>query len=276
MGQKCLRFDSDSSINNNLIMRDDGIVDRIRKEGFSLSNLLAILKNPGGGQKWPTNRQVDSALRSAGTKNAKLIQYILFKIEREVMTEIEYVDNPLQNFENLNREHVLPQGWERANGWEVNDCAKIVERNACLHSIGNLTLLKNCANAKKFKNHSFRRKKLLFRKYSTLKITEEIIKQNDWDVAQIKKRHCRMYQRFCQVWSDAQRFESEISGNGESEAMVESAQDEQRRRRGKLRNSFQSNHYYGSIECLDDQTELRVYRDHFRESFCSLEKGAIG
>ena len=57
-------------------------------------------------KKWPPDTHVKPNLKQAGSEyvKAQFIQYILFKIEREVMRKSGYHDSELTNFKKLNRE----------------------------------------------------------------------------------------------------------------------------------------------------------------------------
>ena len=200
------------------ICRENHLVSLIREQGFDVRNIVTHLRDDRI-KNWPMDKsQVESALDEAGRKNAKLIQYILFKIEREVMRDPNYPDSELENFKNLDREHVMPQSWETAKGWKVNpeDHEKRLDRIKSLHSIGNLTLLHQDVNQNLVADLPFSDekrisdKKRIYRKYSTLKITDEIREHNDWGVGQIGKRAEDMYKRFCKVWPSAEDILREL------------------------------------------------------------------
>ena len=196
------------------IREENHLVSLIREQRFNIQKIVTHLKEDNRIKSWPTDEQVESALHKAGNKNAELILYILFKIEREVMRHLHYTDNPLTSFEDLDREHVMPQGWETAKGWKVDskDYKRKLERGECLQSIGNLTLLNCKANAELARNHAFSNKTKVYKKHSSLAITEEIISSSDWDVDQIRERACKMHKRFCQVWQSAESFRSNFDG----------------------------------------------------------------
>ena len=201
---------------------ENHLVSLIREPDFSIEKIVTHLKENRRIKSWPADKQVESALHKAGRRNAELIKYILFKIEREVMTESDYVDNRLSDLENLDREHVMPQGWEESQDdsgtkwWPLpkNDYdRKARERDNSLHSIGNLTLLHCKANAERAKDYAFSKKKEVYQGHSTLKITEEIRESPDWEVDQIRERACQMHKRFCQVWRSADDISRELGSN---------------------------------------------------------------
>ena len=244
------------------IRGENHLVSLIREQGFNIQNIVTHLEEDNRIKSWPTDEQVESALHKAGNKNAELILYILFKIEREVMRDLHYTDNPLTSFEDLDREHVMPQRWETAEGWQVDskDYEKKLERGKCLQSIGNLTLLSSKANAELARNHAFSHKTEVYRKHASLAITDEIINFRDWDVDQIRERACKMHKRFCQVWQSAESFLSNFDGK-----------DTVRKFRGKLK-SWQPDYHYAFIISDDDQTEVHIPEREYKRFVDSLPK----
>lgn len=178
------------------------LISKIRNQkNFCVNHLETYLKGLRGGTKWPDDTQVNTALRKTGEKHAILTRYIMFKIER-AMIDPEYQDRPLTSFDGLDREHIMPKGWQTAEGWQVDrrDRKNIDKRNRLLHSIGNLTLLNKKVNSQKAKNEAFQTKKVVYKKYSNYKITREVEKHNDWDAHKISKRAEKMHERFCNIW----------------------------------------------------------------------------
>ena len=191
------------------------IISKIRKKGINNgTGLMEYLKNLPYKIKWPNVRMVKSALRNAGEKNASIVQYILFKIECSMRPDPDYTENEFTNFDDLNREHVMPINWRNVVGWkEETDQKKIQERSEWLHSIGNLTLLNKKVNAEKVRDLTFSgnketSKRARYIKYSQLKITD-YIKWEDknqtkarrsWDVNEIKYRHGIMLSKFHAVF----------------------------------------------------------------------------
>ena len=171
---------------------------------------MKYLENLPDKIKWPSNKRVNWALEKAGEKNASIVRYILFKIEGTMRPDPAYDDNQLTTFKELNREHVMPQNWRKAVGWKVDgkNYQEKYDRKEWLHSIGNLTLLNSKVNAEEVKDKVFSAKIKIYKEFSTLKITDDIIWENpdefqprkSWDVEKIKKRHNRMCSRFHNVF----------------------------------------------------------------------------
>ena len=239
------------------IRGENHLVDLIRKQGFSVENIVKHLTSDDRIKSWPMDEHVKSALSYAGNKKAGLIRYILFTIEREVM-RYGPQDSELINFKKLNIEHVMPQGWESSKGrklWTLpeNDYdRKARERDKSLHSIGNLTLLHRDAN-NLAANQSFLNKKPIYKIYSNLKITHEIREYDAWDVAQIRKRSGDMYERFCEVWPSAETVLKESGGKNteslsKSDAKAQAKTDQTERLQQGVVNSVNQQKRYGRIK----------------------------
>ena len=85
--------------------------DNIKARGHTFLQIDHFQKSLG----WPSKEQLEEALRNAGTKNAKLIRYVLYRIEclkRQNETNVDMpVDNPsFDSFQSL--EHVMPESWQ--------------------------------------------------------------------------------------------------------------------------------------------------------------------
>lgn len=204
--------------NKNFVMN---LISTIKDQDvFDVGKLVRYLNK----HRFPTNKEVKNALSKAGTRNAQLIRYILFKIEHWI-TNHRYSDAQ-PNFEmGLSLEHVMPGKWESNKAsWSVtsgNYHEQARKRNACLQSIGNLTLLSGDLNHEAG-NKSFNEKKSLYDDHSSLRITREILRYDSWDVHQIREREESLSKRFFEIWQSATEFLREI---GEPE--VESIEIEQ-------------------------------------------------
>lgn len=85
--------------------------DNIKAREYTFLQIDHFQKSLG----WPSKEQLEEALRNAGTKNAKLIRYVLYRIEclkRQSETNVDIlVDNP--SFGSLQSlEHVMPESWQ--------------------------------------------------------------------------------------------------------------------------------------------------------------------
>ena len=177
--------------------------------------------------------------------SAKQMRYILRRMELHMRQDNRFNegDDPLLN---LTLEHVLPQMWEAtwplpsSRGpvkWENifspehkdqypvwNDycppeemesaladeeyktaLAVAKERQDLMWSIGNLTLLTSQLNASE-SNLPFHEKKKLMDEHSTLLLNNDIRRETNWDVAEIKNRTKRLHGLFCKIWPDPRWF----------------------------------------------------------------------
>ena len=83
-------------------------------------------------------------------------------------------------------------------------------RTAVVDSIGNLTIVEQLLSSMPTNVDFSERKKHLSE--SSLKLNEEVCKQNNWDVPQILQRTEKMISRFLKIWPSAENFIEEIAG----------------------------------------------------------------
>ncbi|MGI9296660.1 MAG: DUF262 domain-containing protein [Gammaproteobacteria bacterium] len=79
------------------------------------------------------------------------------------------------------------------------------ERDALMHSLGNLTLLTKALNPE-LSDKQFSVKREALRVHSVLLLNQRIVQREQWDVHQIKERTCELRNIFRQLWPDAQWF----------------------------------------------------------------------
>ena len=85
--------------------------DRIKVRGHTFLQIEHFQKS----LVWPSREQLEEALRNAGTKNAKLIRYVLYRIECLKRENEQNVDMSVENpsFDSLQSlEHVMPESWQ--------------------------------------------------------------------------------------------------------------------------------------------------------------------
>lgn len=202
------------SVQQNPIIGENGLIVLVRNpKGFSPKSLVDHLTNLSGKQKWPIDDEIKDSLHNTDAINTNVCRYILFGIEKELASNL--LDVPPRIFEEwLNREHIMPRGWEQSHldpskrNWPLPDigyAAKARERDKWLKSIGNLTLLHKDLNHK-VGNRSFRIKKFLYEKYSGLLLTRYILECPTWDLEDIKKREQILYNRFLEIWPSSESF----------------------------------------------------------------------
>ena len=132
----------------------------------------------------PDDIQIKTYLETANAYSLSYIRWVLDKIESH--------NNPAPvDLSALNIEHIMPQTqneyWEQVSGLDADEYVKVVNR------IGNLTLAASSDNSK-MGNKDFESKKKVLETTKHLKLNEEIINKNEWNVADITSR--------CQVIAD--------------------------------------------------------------------------
>ena len=85
------------------------------------------------------------------------------------------------------------------------------ERDALLHSLGNLTLLTKPMNAS-VSDSTFSKKKEELKNHSVLFLNKNVCCCEDWDISQIKERTKKLRDIFRKIWPDAQWFLDNIPG----------------------------------------------------------------
>ena len=106
---------------NNLYRRIENFFNLIRSREHTFLNVDLFRTY----LHWPSKQQIEEALRNAGTKNGKLIRYILYNIEcrkRESMSEADIPTEKL-SFEVLQSlEHLMPTSWR--DYWPLEDAGQ--------------------------------------------------------------------------------------------------------------------------------------------------------
>ena len=175
-----------------------------RQDDFNATTLVKYLQ-----RSWPTDKQVKHVLGKVGYKKRRFTKYILFQIER-MITDSSRSEVVLK-FDKLNIEHVMPEQWEE--NWPLPNAeesgpeaqgrkaVRARDRDQCLQSIGNLTLLIGKFNSE-LQNKAFPEKQPLIWEKSRLKITRKISDSNTkvWDVSQIREREKNLANLFCKIW----------------------------------------------------------------------------
>ena len=194
---------------SNLTETGNSIISLIKTQtSFNTRDLVTHLQ-----ESWPTDEQVRPVLGKVGHKKRRFTKYILFQIER-MITDFSRSEVVLEFDKKLNIEHVMPEEWEEnwalpnaeKSGLEARaqNAERARDRDRCLQSIGNLTLLTEKLNAE-LGNKAFSEKQPKYRKHSRLKITEKIVDSETeiWDVSQIRSRETKLSDLFCKIWPSA-------------------------------------------------------------------------
>ncbi len=170
-----------------------------------------------GAERFPSdNALLSNPLRDVYQSTGRKISLfsILFDLERSLNDErkSDLVPKYGKGKDNWSIEHVLPQGtkqndndtfvmnsewrkdWEE---WKVGD----VEVNfiKCVHSLGNLTILKNGTNAS-VSDDPFSKKLVQYKNKTTAKLTDDIKTEKQWTPQQIEDRSIALLKLVIQKW----------------------------------------------------------------------------
>ena len=102
-------------------------------------------------------------------------------------------------------EHLMPQTWDSTD-WPINkgsdEFEAISRRDAIIHTLGNLTLIKSGLN-KRLSNRSWQHKRKLIKKSDNLFMNQKLLDDSSsiWDEESIKKRGEWMANIICEIWS---------------------------------------------------------------------------
>lgn len=160
-----------------------------------LRNILIDYKDDSN--LFPTDDQVFVGVNNSylTNQNSKEILYCIALYER---------NNPLSDNKNLSSlsysvEHILPKKWEyhwnRPKLGEVESAL----RNRKLLTLGNLTLITKRLNST-LKNHSWKKKKKLLQKYSSLEMTTKYLDEEVWNEDIIEERAKYLYEKIIKIW----------------------------------------------------------------------------
>lgn len=196
----------------------DIVNDLLRVRGTAVLPALTKKLLSGGGttRHWPTDTEViDSAIhRPVFKPGSASLRLILERLELDLRTKkSEGADIP----PDLQIEHVLPQAWGSnwplqgksvpsrfvnypmfADGDYVELAPAIRNRNAAVHTLGNLTLLNKYLNPAA-NNGSFELK-LGEYKHSVLRLNRYFEPLSSWDVDSIALRGQLLGEALCRIW----------------------------------------------------------------------------
>jgi len=222
------------------------VIKKLKNNGLTIENLIKILAEQSANTtKWPNNYDVEKAFKGHWSElniNRNVIRYILYRIELFKREENRLTEKDGLPFKQFTLEHILPLKWQ--SNWllpfrddylnydeifsenykknnpfwkllpskdglidesflEVFELA--LERKKLQNSIGNLTVITGRLNSS-MSNSAFKNKKSSLYSNSTLMLSKEICRHNDWDVSNIKRRENELCKIFCKLWPDAQWF----------------------------------------------------------------------
>ncbi|KAB2958483.1 MAG: DUF262 domain-containing protein [Candidatus Methylomirabilis oxygeniifera] len=190
------------------------VTSYLLEKGISIESFaLAFAEQIGDAVRFPSNDELSNAINTNPIylwihKKDKLMD-ILWELELSIRDKFSVsTPRPL----GMSVEHILPQGWR--THWALSDGRKapidlspvadtetsltIAKRQACLHILGNLTLITVPGNSAS-SNSVFEDKKKWLKK-SLLALNLEIIEKDSWDEATISDRSKMLISKATSIW----------------------------------------------------------------------------
>lgn len=160
------------------------------------TNIIEILKkylianNMGNTMYMPDNDQLKELVYNAN-------MYSL-RVTRIVFDRIEHFDNPAPvDLSALSIEHLMPQTPNKEWLQELNTDSETYNKN--LNRLGNLTLAAKPDNSA-MGNKVWEYKNEILKKTNHLKINEEILKVEKWNISEIEKRTIRLIEKINSIY----------------------------------------------------------------------------
>jgi hypothetical protein len=159
-----------------------------------------LLSSEADSNRWPPDVEfkqawLDSPLYRNLLKRRlrMLLETVEFKLRTGKSEKIEFK-------EKLTIEHLMPQHWHKH--WPLDSDSKITheDRDARIHTLGNLTLLTGKLNPA-LSNGSWAKKRPQIMKHSLLKLNHELRDYPEWDEACIRKRGKQLFDVAKTVWA---------------------------------------------------------------------------
>lgn len=165
----------------NVIRESNGNYDNV----YQLTLKYLVNMNKNNSLCLPNDERVKNYL---STNNAYTLSHI-----KMILTRIENSNNstPIVDVTNLSIEHIMPQTQDDPGYWR-----KVINQeyeNYAVHcnKIGNLTLVSVTDNSA-MKNHSFEKKKEYLSQSKHIKLNEDVLSKDIWNVDEIDARTSRM------------------------------------------------------------------------------------
>lgn len=167
-----------------------------------LNRLEAFLSNGDGRSRWPSDGEVaDSLLRQPvyGRIGGNKVRMMLEAIEDHLRSDDSFGPDTAFERGKLSIEHVMPRAW-RAN-WRlpVDSSVTDAERDLSVDVLGNLTLVNQKLNSS-VSNGPWRLKRDALGNSSTLYLTKNLIKSEDWDERAINARGKELLEHVLTIW----------------------------------------------------------------------------
>jgi len=174
----------------------------------------AFLKGSGSaGDVWPTDalfRNEWLRRRFYGGLRRERVVMILQAIEEAFQAEADMPEPIIAfDFSKLQIEHIMPQKWHEH--WPLEDGFSAEDRDALIHSIGNLTLISDklnpsLSNAPWSSSTTISKRKGL-EKHSKLELNRRLLENNtSWSHEAINTRSEYLFRKAAEIWPDAENI----------------------------------------------------------------------
>jgi hypothetical protein len=203
------------------------ILQKLHAAGITPSALRAILCGlSGDASRWPVDGEFHSACLTAplydGRLDAPKMRAILTEIEAYLRTTVRSEEPELPDLSQLDIDHILPRSW--FTYWSLadetfatsNEAAEVellvriketlntrqkmvADRQACIKTLGNLTLLNLSVN-REAQNYAFPNKRDLLIANTSLRLNIPLISLAAWDEDAIAERCKLMADAALNVW----------------------------------------------------------------------------
>lgn len=209
---------------NNVFM---SLLRSLAKAGVSVSTLVTALGGlSGDATRWPSDNEFKSAILSnplyPGFLDAAKMRSMLSELERGLRAEARIEDAGMPSLERLDIDHIMPQSWfahwpltdgSKVTKEELKDAslaellmseaserdAAILDRNALIPTLGNLTLLNLSVN-REAQNREFPVKKNLLIQNTSLRLNVPLVALDGWDEGAIRRRGMALADMAIRIW----------------------------------------------------------------------------
>ena len=164
-----------------------------RGEATTLAQVLDVLKPIYRGDEAFRTDFSEKSIKTTQTRNAKVVRYILYKLERQADGLDFDRDSPAYNIE-----HVLPQS--PGAGWEVFSDRDL---DAFIYRLSNMVMLESSVN-RDIGNGAYAEKRDALRA-SAVSLTRRLAEENDdWTPERLQARQKQLANLATTVWRVAQ------------------------------------------------------------------------
>lgn len=213
---------------NNIFL---SLLRNLSKDGISLQTFQKSLESlKGDASRWPSNAEFKNACINAplypGRLDAAKMRGILTELELELRKSIRTEDVIVQNFSQLDIDHIMPQHWfehwtlpdgsnatwtdtyniktKRLAGYSLDERETVIlAREERIPTLGNLTLLNLSVN-REAQHKAFKIKRDLLLANTTLRLNIPLLAHDEWHEETAKIRGENLADAALRVWPGPQ------------------------------------------------------------------------